>query len=56
VSFSFSVAISTSKALSSGTNVSAVYILSEHHLSHLHLPFKDKAQTALFKDPVRTAL
>jgi len=29
----------------------------EHHvIPSTHLPFKDEAQTALFKDPVRTAL
>jgi hypothetical protein len=26
------------------------------HNSKVHLPFKDEAQTALFKDPVRTTL
>jgi len=30
---------------------------SEYHVEFLNVkPFKDEAQTALFKDPVRTAL
>jgi hypothetical protein len=39
--------------------MSECYLLNkceEKEMSHILLPFKDEAQTALFKDPVRTAL